>query len=177
MVTYGILLESAGKEKNPMELRRHYPFYFALGALVLYLVFTIIPGFAGIAYSFTDWSSYTTEVNFVGLENFKTIFSANQNFLLFIKHTFIFTTVTIVLKTVLGLALALLLTEGVKRLAYFYRMLIYLPVVLPMLAIALIFRSILNPATGFLNTAPKGGWLGFPGSEMAGRPTISRCIL
>ena len=85
MVTNGILLESAGKEKYPMELRRHYPFYFALGALVLYLIFTIIPGFAGIAYSFTDWSSYTTEVNFVGLENFKTIFSANQNFLLFIN--------------------------------------------------------------------------------------------
>jgi raffinose/stachyose/melibiose transport system permease protein len=173
MVTYGILLESAGKEKYPMELRRHYPFYFALGALVLYLIFTIIPGFAGIAYSFTDWSSYTTEVNFVGLENFKTIFSANQNFLLFIKHTFIFTIVTIVLKTVLGLALALLLTEGVKRLAYFYRMLIYLPVVLPMLAIALIFRSILNPATGFLNTTLRGVGLGVLAQKWLVDPDIA----
>jgi raffinose/stachyose/melibiose transport system permease protein len=143
-----------------MKLRSNYPFYFTLGALVLYLVFMILPGVSGIAYSFTDWSAYTTKVNFIGLENFKTIFAANQNYLLFIKNTFIFTLVTIVLKTVLGLALALLLTEGVKRMAYFYRMLIYLPVVLPMLAIALIFRSILNPATGFLNTALRGIGLG-----------------
>ena len=143
-----------------MKLRGHYPFYFVLGALVLYLVFMIIPGIAGIAYSFTDWSSYTTKVNFIGLENFKTIFSASENYLLFIKDTFIFTLVTIVLKTALGLALALLLTEGVKRLAYFYRMMIYLPVVLPALAVALIFRSILNPATGLLNTILRGVGLG-----------------
>jgi raffinose/stachyose/melibiose transport system permease protein len=144
-----------------MKLRSHYPFYFALGALVLYLVFMILPGIAGIAYSFTNWSSFSTKVNFIGLENFKTIFSSSGNYLLFIKNTFIFTIVTIVVKTMLGLALAILLTEGVKRLAYFYRVLIYLPVVLPMLAIALIFRSILNPATGFLNTALRGLGLGF----------------
>ena len=123
-----------------------------LGALILYLVFSIIPGITGIFYSFTDWSGYTNKINFIGLDNFKTIFSASENYLLFIKNTFIFTIITIILKTVIGLALALILTEGVKRFAYFYRMMIYLPVVLPALAVALIFRSILNPATGLLNT-------------------------
>ena len=132
--------------------RNRYPFYFVLGALSLYLVFAIIPGIAGIFYSFTDWSGYTTELNFIGLDNFKTIFSASENYLLFIKNTLIFTIITIVLKTVFGLALALILTEGVKHFAHLYRMMIYLPVVLPSLAVALIFRSILNPATGLLNT-------------------------
>jgi raffinose/stachyose/melibiose transport system permease protein len=131
-----------------------------LGALILYLVFSIIPSIAGIFYSFTDWSGYTTEINFIGLDNFKTIFSADENYLLFIKNTFIFTFITIILKTAFGLALALILTEGVKRFAYFYRMMIYLPVVLPALAVALIFRSILNPATGFLNTALQAMGLG-----------------
>jgi raffinose/stachyose/melibiose transport system permease protein len=140
--------------------RSRYPFYFALGALGLYLVFAVIPGIAGIFYSFTDWSGYTSKINFIGLENFKTIFSPDENYLLYIKDTFIFTFITIVLKTVFGLALALILTEGVKRLAYFYRMLIYLPVVLPALAVALIFRSILNPATGLLNTTLQGIGLG-----------------
>lgn len=156
-----------------MKPRSNYPFYFALGALVLYLVFMIIPGIAGIAYSFTDWSSYTTKVNFIGLENFKTVFSASENYLLYIKNTFIFTMVTIVLKTVLGLALALLLTEGVKHLAYFYRVLIYLPVVLPMLAIALIFRSILEPATGFLNTALREVGLGVLAQKWLVNPHIA----
>lgn len=154
-------------------IRSRYPFYFVLGALGLYLVFVIIPGISGILYSFTDWSGYTTKLNFIGLENFKTIFSANENYLLFIKNTFIFTIVTIILKTVLGLALALILTEGVKRFAYLYRMLIYLPVVLPALAVALIFRSILNPATGLLNTILRGVGLGMLAQKWLVNPHVA----
>jgi len=156
-----------------MKLRSNYPFYFTLGALVLYLVFMILPGVSGIAYSFTNWSSFSSKINFVGLENFKTIFSASGNYLLFVKNTFIFTLVTIVAKTVLGLALALLLTEGVKRMAYFYRTVIYLPVVLPMLTIALIFRSILNPATGLLNTVLRGVGLGVLAQKWLVNPHIA----
>lgn len=154
-------------------IRSRYPFYFVLGALILYVVFSIIPGVTGIFYSFTDWSSYTTKIHFVGLENFKTIFSASENYLLFIKNTFIFTLVTIVAKTVIGLALALILTEGVKRFAYFYRMLIYLPVVLPVLAVALIFRSILNPSTGLLNTALNAVGLGLFAQKWLVNPHIA----
>jgi len=53
-----------------MKHRTHnqYPFYFVLGAFSLYLVFSIIPGIAGIFYSFTDWSGYTAEINFIGLD-------------------------------------------------------------------------------------------------------------
>jgi raffinose/stachyose/melibiose transport system permease protein len=133
--------------------KQHYPLYFILPALVLYLIFSIIPSLSGIFYSFTNWSSYSTKINFVGLENFKTIFSAGENYLLFIKNTFIFTIITIVAKTVIGMALALLLTEGTKRLAYYYRMMIYIPVILPAIAVGLIFKSILNPSTGLLNTS------------------------
>jgi raffinose/stachyose/melibiose transport system permease protein len=153
--------------------RNRYPFYFILPALVLYLVFAIFPGITGIFYSFTDWSGYSTQLHFIGLENFKTIFSANENYLLYIKNTFIFTIFTIVLKTVFGLALALILTEGVKRLAYFYRMMIYLPVVLPALAVGLIFRSILNPATGFLNTTLRGIGLGMLAQKWLVDPHIA----
>jgi raffinose/stachyose/melibiose transport system permease protein len=144
-----------------MKLQSKYPFSFVLGALVLYLVFFIIPGISGIAYSFTDWSSYRTEVNFVGLDNFKTIFSSGEHYLDYISNTLIFVLITIVLKTVFALALALLLNDAVKHLTHFYRMMIYLPVVLPMLAVALIFRSILNPATGLLNVLLRGIGLDF----------------
>lgn len=135
-----------------MKFRSQYPFYFVLVALALYLVFFIIPSLSGIAYAFTDWSSYSTDVNFVGLANFKTIFSPGENYLLYISNTFVFTAITSVLKLVIGLALALLLNEGIKRFVHLYRTLIYLPAVLPVLVVALIFKSILNPAIGLLNT-------------------------
>ncbi len=135
-----------------MKKRSLYPFYFVLAALVLYLTFFIVPSLSGIVYAFTDWSSYSDEVNFIGFDNFARILSTDENYLGYIWNTFEFTFLTIILKTVFGLARALLLNEGVKWFVNGYRMLIYLPVVLPYLVVALIFRSILHPATGLLNT-------------------------
>lgn len=137
-----------------------YPFYFVGGALFLYLLFFVLPSVMGFFYAFTDWNSYSSDVNFVGLENFATIFSSGQGYLRYISNTIIFTLVTIVTKTVIALGLAVLLTRGVRRLAHLHRMLIYLPAVLPMLAVSLIFRSILNPATGLLNESLRGVGLG-----------------
>lgn len=128
-----------------------YPFYFALGALVPYVIFVVLPGFMGILYSFTDWSSYSTEVNFIGLDNFRALLSSSTNYLDYIGNTLIFTVLTIVFKTIIALFLAVLLDSGVRRLAHFYRTIIFLPAVLPMIAVGLIFRSILNPSTGILN--------------------------
>lgn len=140
-----------------------YPFYFASGALALYLLFFVLPSLMGLFYAFTDWNSYSSEVNFVGLDNFKLIFasSSSQNYLLFIKNTVIFTVSTIALKTAIALGLAVLLTSGLRRLAYFHRVVMYLPAVLPVLVVSLVFKSILNPATGLLNTFLHGVGLDF----------------
>jgi len=142
---------------------RAYPFYFAGGALALYLLFYVLPAVMGFYYAFTDWNSYTTEVNFVGLENFRLIFTSggSQNYMHFVRNTIIFTIATILLKTAIALGLAVLLTNGIRRLAYFHRVVMYLPAVLPMLVVSLVFKSILNPATGLLNTTLRSLGLGF----------------
>ncbi len=130
---------------------RAYPTWFVAGALLLYGVFTLVPSLLGVGYAFTDWNSYTTELNWVGLDNFATILSSGSAYLRVIGNTILFTLATVILKTVIALGLAVLLTEGVRRLSHFYRVLIYLPAVLPILVVSLIFRSVLNPATGLLN--------------------------
>jgi raffinose/stachyose/melibiose transport system permease protein len=140
---------------------RAYPFYFVSAALVLYLLFFVLPSLMGFYYAFTDWNSYSSEVNFVGWQNFNQIFSSSGGYLHYIQNTVVFTIVTIVLKTVIALGLALLLINGIHRLSYFHRVLMYLPAVLPMLVVSLIFKSILNPATGFLNTFLREIGLGF----------------
>ncbi|MCB0157879.1 MAG: sugar ABC transporter permease, partial [Caldilineaceae bacterium] len=127
----------------------------------LYFVFFVLPSVMGFFYMFTDWNSYSSEVNFVGLENVKLIFSSNQHYLRYVKNTVVFTVATIALKTFFALGLALLLTKGIRRLAYIHRVLMYLPAVLPMLVISLVFKSILNPATGLLNTALRSVGLDF----------------
>jgi raffinose/stachyose/melibiose transport system permease protein len=138
-----------------------YPFYFVAGALILYLLFFVLPSLMGFFYAFTDWNSYSSDVNFVGLANFGQIFSSDQGYLHYISNTVIFTVVTIALKTVIALGLAVLLTQGLRRMAYLHRVVMYLPAVLPMLAVSLIFKSILNPADGLLNTSLRAVGLGF----------------
>jgi raffinose/stachyose/melibiose transport system permease protein len=137
-----------------------YPFYFIFGALFLYLLLFVVPGIMGIYYSFTDWSSYSKEINFIGLENFKTVFSADENYLFYITNTLQFTVITVILKTVLGLLFAILLSEGIKGMN-FHRAVIFMPAILSMLITGLIFKSILNPETGLLNESLRAIGLGF----------------
>ena len=69
-------------------------------------------------------------------------------YLRFILNTVVFTVATIVLKTVIALGLAVLLTRGMRRLSYLYRAVIFLPAVLPIIVISLIFKFRPEPGHG-----------------------------
>lgn len=127
-----------------------YPWYFAAGAVLIYTALSVVPGLIGIGYSFTDWSAYSTELHFVGLDNFIEVFSGDQDYLTYILNTLLFTVVTTVAKTGLGLLFALALSRNVK-LKNFHRGVMYMPSVLSILIVGLVFTSILNPKTGLLN--------------------------
>ena len=149
-----------------------YPFYFSAGAIILYSLFMVIPGLMGFYLSFTDWNRYSSEINFVGLENFILIFS-KQNYWQSIRNSLIFTIVTILLKTVIALMLALLLTKGLKRFFNFHRVMIYLPAILPMIVVGIVFRSILHPTTGVLNEFLRGIGLDFLAQQWLTNPDIA----
>jgi raffinose/stachyose/melibiose transport system permease protein len=129
-----------------------YPTWFAAFALLLCGVFVLLPSVLGFGFAFTDWSAYSKTLHWVGLENFATIFDPAGDYLAAIRHTFVFTVATTILKTVFALGLAVLLTSGIRRLAYLHRGLIYLPAVLPVLVVGIVFKSILDPSTGLLNS-------------------------
>jgi raffinose/stachyose/melibiose transport system permease protein len=152
---------------------RIYPLYLALGAVALYLVFLLVPGVMGLYYSLTDWNSYTTEINFVGLENFGTILTSNINYAQSIKNTVVFTIVTIVAKTAIALAVAILLTTGIRKSANFHRVTIYLPAVLPMLVVGIVFKSILHPTTGLLNESLRAIGLDFLAQRWLTNPDLA----
>ena len=133
-----------------MNKAKVYPWYFAAGAILVYTVFSVLPGLIGIGYSFTDWSAYAKELHFVGFKNFAAVFSGKGDYLRYITNTLLFTVVTTVAKTVLGLLFAVALSEGIKF-KNLHRGLMYLPSVLPILVTGLTFTSILNPKVGFLN--------------------------
>ena len=112
-----------------MKKNKIYPWYFMAGALVIYSVLFFLPGLIGVGYSFTDWSAYSSSLKFVGLENFKTIFSAKENYTKIIINTLEFTFVTTIIKNALGLILALILTGSVRFLNM-HRGIVFMPSVL-----------------------------------------------
>ncbi|GKH34564.1 sugar ABC transporter permease [Muricomes sp. OA1] len=133
-----------------MNKKKLYPIRFAIGAILIYSVLFVIPGIIGIGYSFTDWSAYSDKLNFVGLDNFKVIFSKDENYMKILGNTLEFTFVTTIFKNVFGLALAVLMTKAVKLLN-FHRGIMFMPSVLSTLILGMIFSSILDPANGILN--------------------------
>lgn len=143
-----------------MKKSKIYPWYFALGALLIYSVLFVLPSLIGVGYSFTDWSAYSDELHFVGFENFKTVFSSDEDYLKIITNTLSFTFITTILKNVLGLILAILLTKSIKLLNM-HRCIMFMPSVLSTLIIGMIFKSILDPKSGFLNTFFRGIGLDF----------------
>ena len=155
-----------------MNKNRIYPTYFVLGALLLYTVLFVLPSVIGLGYSFTDWSVYSDEIRFVGLKNFATVFSSEYNYTRMLTNTLRFTVVTTLVKNALGLALAVLLTKQVKLLN-FHRAVMYLPCVLSALIVGMIFKSIMNPKIGMLNTFLRGIGLNFLASNWLTDPKIA----
>lgn len=132
-----------------MNNNKVYPWYFAFGAVILYFIFFFLPGILGICLSFTDWNIYFSDLNFVGLDNYKKVFSTEYT--QFIGNTIYFTLITTILKTIVGCLIALILTQNFIKFKNFQRMVFFSPQVLSYLVVGLVFRSMLHPTRGFLN--------------------------
>lgn len=132
-----------------MYKKKLYGIRFVIPAAVIYTVLYIIPTIAGMVISLTDWNVTRPEIHFVGLENYINIFtSKGGNYVDSIIHTILFTLVTVIFKTLLGLGLALLLNKGLKT-RNIFRTIFFLPYALAPLIIGISFVSILKPEGPF----------------------------
>lgn len=107
------------------------------------------PIIASFGISLTDWD-LLSPAEFVGLDNFATLFS-NDRFLLALRNTAFFTLTSVPLGLILGLGLALALDQPIRGIAII-RTAYFLPVVTSTTAIALVWLWIYSPQGGLLNT-------------------------
>lgn len=132
-----------------MKTTKHlYSYYLVLPSLLIYTIFFVVPAFAGFYYSFTDWRMDRLTLEFIGWDNFRTIFS-DKTLLLALKNTLIFAIVTVLGKNLVGILLAVglnmkLRTRNILRAIY------YSPSILSILVIGIIFTPILR-TEGSLN--------------------------
>lgn len=130
---------------------KYYSMKFVLPAMFLFLVFFIIPNVASFILGFTDWTIFNfDDMHFNGLDNFKRLFN-EPNFWLCVKNTFFFAIITVIGKNVLGFVMALLVSKK-SRYNNFLRAVVFLPITISSLVVAIIFLSIYNPTHGMLNS-------------------------
>lgn len=146
---------------------------FALPFVLVFAVFMLMPLVSSFVMSFTDFTSRDVDtpfaVGFVGLEQYARLF-ANEQFVRSMINTAYFVVVGIPLTMVVALALAVALNSGITRFRTAFRVGFYTPVVTSIVAVAVVWRFILQP-DGLLNAALGG--LGLTGPDWLNSTTWS----
>lgn len=133
-----------------MNQKKFYPNYFTYPAIILFFIFYCIPIIASFVMSFTNWNiKRISSPKFTGLKNFVRLFE-DDYFLLALKNTVLFAVATTIGIVVLGLLLALLLNAAIKGKAFF-RTVFYLPAVLSLIVIGIMFKAVFKLDGGILN--------------------------
>ena len=120
---------------------------FMLPAMIILAIFVFYPIIYSIPLAFTNYSVFA-ETKFVGLANFRRLF-ADKDFYTSLKNSLIFVIVVPILQ-LLSIALAVLMNKKLRG-TTFFRVMVYLPVVTSMVAVAIIWKFIFDP-NGVLNT-------------------------
>jgi len=160
---------------------RHGQYRFIAGflvvPLVLYAVFVISPFIQAFYYSMTNWTGVSPQFDFIGLQNFQNLLH-DSLFLRAVRNNVVLLVAMPALVILLALFYAFLLNvagrgsgAGVRgvRGAGFYKLVFFLPQVLSVPVIAVIWAVILDPTpTGLANSALRFigfgslGWLADP---------------
>jgi len=144
---------------------------FVAPALIVIGVFFVLPVLAALAMSFTDFDIYALadarNLRLVGLHNYGQLLQTPL-FWQAIGNTLYFVVVGVPLSLAMSLGTALLLKSRLARVPGVFRTALFAPVVTTLVAVAVIWRYLLNPRYGWLNYALGGigigpiDWLGDP---------------
>lgn len=138
---------------------------FALPFVLVFCVFMLLPIVSSFLMSFTDFTSRDVTsplaVGFVGIDQYTDLFG-NPQFIKSMVNTGYFVIVGIPLTMIVALALAVALNSGIDKFRTVFRVGFYTPVVTSIVAIAVVWRFILQQ-DGLLNTMLS--WVGITGPD------------
>ncbi len=130
--------------------KSRYSYGMALPAILIYVVFLLIPVLGGLGLSFVKILGFNFQgARFAGLSNYLSVFQ-QENMLLSVKNSFIFAIITTVCKVTFGLMLALALNKTI-RLTKVLRTIFFFPAVINSVAVGIIFQSLMHPSRGLIN--------------------------
>jgi multiple sugar transport system permease protein len=143
----------------------HFASFAGPGVLV-YVCFVLAPIVVSVGYSLTNYNPFNPPTKYVGLDNYRLLFTDEQ-FLTALRVTSILTLIVVIVPNVLGLGVALLLDKP----GWLYnalRSVFFTPVVLSSVVVSVIWSRLLdsegpvNQALRAIGVANPPGWLSDP---------------
>lgn len=118
-------------------------------------VFLLFPLSFSLYLSFHSWDLFSP-MRFVGVDNYRRLFTSDPLFLIALRNTAVFTLLTLVPTVLIGLAVAAALNRKLAGIGVF-RTIAFLPLVASAVAMAVVWRFLFTD-DGLLNVAL--GWIG-----------------
>jgi multiple sugar transport system permease protein len=164
---------SRGRKRGPSQQGKA-AWILALPFMLLFSVFTAWPVISSLYFSVTDIKSRDLRtpfaVAFVGLENYAHVFGDDQ-FRQSAFNTAYFVVIGVPLTLGIALAAALALDKGITRFRTLFRVGYYTPVVTSIVAVAVVWRFLLQPDSGLVNSMLS--WVGVNGPDWLGSTTFA----
>jgi fructooligosaccharide transport system permease protein len=147
---------------------------FLLPALILGIIFIIMPIVISLAYAFTDANLLKlNQVNFVGLKNFEFLISDETLWQAF-KNTMEFVIKVVPLQLLTALGLALLVNKKMKG-NTFFRWAFFAPVMLSLAVTSMLWINLLNEQDGLINAILT--MIGLPKEKFLGDPKMAMDLI
>jgi raffinose/stachyose/melibiose transport system permease protein len=127
--------------------------WLALAPVIgLLFVFLYLPLLASFQYSLHDWSSLSTTWRYVGLDNFGNL-AADPLFWQSLRGNVLYAVVSLIFQVGFALALAALLESTLvpRRLSGFFRISFFIPSILPITVIGLLWQILYEPDVGLID--------------------------
>lgn len=128
--------------------KKYVPYLFILPAAVILVLFFFIPFIETVVLSFRDYSINLYSPNFVGLDNYVELLKSKE-FYKVIWNTFLYVVGAVPILATVPLVLAILINQKIRCLNL-YKILIYLPVIISIVVVAIAFKW-LYATQGILN--------------------------
>lgn len=142
--------------------------------LAFFLTFMAFPIAATLLMSFTDFGlrdvTHPLDAEFIGLRNYTELFQ-DELFLKALFNTVYFVVLGVPLTIGGGLFAAVLLNSGIGRFRTFFRVGFYAPVVTAIVAVAVVWKFVLDPSEGLI--AGLVGELGFTAPDFLGSEALA----
>ena len=146
--------KTTGKKRRGLTLQKKEAitgWLFVTPAMVGFLIFTAFSMVYSLYISFTNWNILSDPV-FVGLQNYRNLFTRDIFFWDYLWNTFYYVLVLVPFVLVISLFFAILLNRKISGLTSFYRASLFLPCVISTVAIALVWKWLLNSQFGIINS-------------------------